>query len=102
MKLPKCKTCGKPGHYTHKCFLNQKPINKIGKETIKYNQWRDTVAKPYLDMAYGHYCVSCGTSEGLEVDHIETRGGHYEKKYDLSNVQYLCHYPCHYNKTNHL
>ena len=70
-----------------------KPIRKVGKETLKYNAWRDTIAKPYLDKHYGHICAvrDCPMTDGLEVDHIKTRGARHDLKYDVKNVRYLCH-----------
>lgn len=88
------------------CWIHKprKPIKQKGKATIKYEQWRDTVTKPYLDKTYGRQCAACGGArcgnKQLDVDHIVTRGGHADKKMDLSNVQYLGRFPCHYEKTN--
>jgi len=69
-----------------------KPIKKIGKQTLDYNKWRDTVAKPYLTEKYSYICavVGCYVDEHLHVDHISTRGAHHELKKTLSNVRYLC------------
>lgn len=77
-----------------------KPINKKGRVTLEYEVWRDSVAKPYLDTKFGHKCAcgGCTAVEGLEVDHIINRTN--QNRQLLSNVQYLCAYPCHYNKTN--
>ena len=96
-----CSYCGWVGHY--KTFCPRKPnkpikVNKrprqIGKGTIKYNAWRDGVAKPYLDKTFGHTCKDCGLGGELDVCHFETRGGHANKKMQLSNVYYL-HRACH-------
>jgi len=89
-----CKNCGSNKHYQTFCpFKKQKPIPKIGKETLLYNTFRDTVAKPYLDKKYGHICSvkTCTQTEALEVDHIKTRGAHHELKFDVKNMRYLCH-----------
>jgi len=70
-----------------------KPIKKKGKETLRYETWRDTIAKPYLDKRYGHICSAkdCEIEDGLEVDHIKTRGSRHDLKFDVKNVRYLCH-----------
>lgn len=67
-----------------------KRIKQIGKRTLTYNQWRDKVAKPYLDSAYGRLCKWCGSRDELDIDHILPRGSHPELKMDLGNVRYLC------------
>lgn len=74
-------------------------MNKKGKKTLAYEEWRDTTAKPYLDNTFGHKCAQCGRTENLEVDHINNRSTHPEAIMSLDNVQYLCAYPCHHNKT---
>jgi hypothetical protein len=92
-RLPLCELCGHC-HYKTFCPLNRKPIAKVGKKTLEYNKWRDKIAKPYLDKKYGHKCYIelCPIKAYLEVHHIQTRGGHHEKKQDLNNVIYLCGY----------
>lgn len=118
----KCKWCKQenPNHFQYQCMLNpkvakRKQIPKKGKRAYEYDTWRDEVAKPYLDATFGHVCADCGkgdyvgySDEGLlivhtlDVDHIDERGSSPSGKMDLTNVQYLGRYPCHYNKTNHL
>lgn len=72
-----------------------KPIKKIGKETNKYNVWRDVVAKPYLTNKYGYICDHCKRNDvHLDVAHKKTRGAHHELKFDVKKVRYLggnCH-----------
>jgi hypothetical protein len=76
---------------------------QIGKGTLKYNEWRDTVARPYLIATFGSRCVITGCSEttGLDVDHIENRGSHPELKMTVSNVQLMCR-PHHRAKTDNV
>jgi predicted restriction endonuclease len=92
-KLPLCTKCY-GCHYKSFCPLNRKPIAKIGKRTKEYNQWRDHIAKPFLDEVYGHKChvKLCPSTTYLEVHHKSTRGGHHDKKMDINNVIYLCSY----------
>ena len=71
-----------------------KPIKAKGKRTLEYEKWRDKVAKPYLDSSQGHFCAWCGTTWGLDVDHIKNRSTHPHLKMELSNVRYLCR-ACH-------
>lgn len=107
-----CKWCGEfpARHFAYQCRENPKVksyrIPKIGKETIEYNKWRDTVAKPYLDKKYGRVCQACfgdrcGNKQ-LDVEHTKGRGGHHELKMVLSNVTYMGRYPCHFEKTNNI
>lgn len=85
-----------------------KPIKKIGKETLKYNAWRDKVAKPYLDKKYGIKCDNCGAyphqkDDGEytrhDVAHKKTRGARHDLKFDVKNVRYLCRI-CHGKETD--
>jgi len=88
-----CANCGSPRHYQTFCpYKKRKPISKRGKQTILYETFRDTVAKPYLDKKYGHVCSvkTCDVTDSLDVDHIKTRGGHSALKMDVKNLRYLC------------
>lgn len=101
-----CKWCGSQAHYQSFCFKRPKKaikvvakIKKVGRRENEYRKWRDKVAIPYLDKAFGHKCADCGTTENLAVDHIKNRGSHPELKMKLFNVQWLCP-PCHRHKTD--
>ena len=84
----------------------RKPIRKKGKQTFKYEEWRDSVARPYLIEKFGAVCADCGGkrcgNRQLDVDHIKNRGSHFHLRMSLTNVQLLGRYPCHYEKTNHI
>lgn len=69
-----------------------KPIKKVGKQTLTYNRWRDTVAKPYLNDKFGYRCAvrGCHVEEDLHVDHVRTRGSRHDLKMVVTNVRYLC------------
>lgn len=99
-----CKKCGSPYHYQSFCPLNRKPIKKRSDKQIDFDKWKETVARPYLIKKYGNICQCCKRpafiNEKLDIDHIETIGGHVNKKRDLSNLQLLCRFPCHRNKTD--
>lgn len=106
MPAKPCSYCNYPGHTKFSCpvmprqkLVAKKPMNIKGKKTLAYEKWRDTVARPYLDKTFGHKCAKCGGTENLEVDHIENRSTHPDKIMSLENIQYLCAYPCHHNKT---
>lgn len=88
-----CTVCGSKYHYQTFCpFKKKKAISQRGKQTLLYEAFRDTVAIPYLDKKYGHVCSykGCTKTEGLDVDHIKTRGAHAELKFDVKNLRYLC------------
>lgn len=96
-----CEICNKRA-YSNRCVAHKirKPIPKIGKRTRAYMEWRDTVAKPYLDEKYGRVCSArgCVVKTGLDVDHIVNRGSSPKLIMSLENVQYLCR-PHHLEKT---
>ena len=83
-----------------------KRIKQKGRRTMEYEEWRDNVAKPYLDETFGHVCVTCGMGDygmhTLDVEHKLNRGSHANLKMDLNNVQWMGNYPCHFNKTNRI
>ena len=115
-----CKDCGNPmiaystvQNRCSSCLLKrqnakprklQKPIRQKGKFTLKYEKWRDTVARPYLIAKYGEVCAACGGARcgnrQLDVDHIKGRGSHPHLRMELSNVQLLGRDPCHREKTD--
>lgn len=117
IKPSKCRECGSPFHsamyhrprkvigVTSVPKRSKRP-KQIGKATLKYNEWRDTVAKPYLDATFGHVCVTCGLGDYglhiLEVEHKLNRGSHPELKMELSNVQWMGREPCHRQKTDRI
>jgi DNA-directed RNA polymerase subunit RPC12/RpoP len=77
-----------------------KPIRKVGKETLKYNTWRDTIAIPYLTKRFGYKCFNCGRDDvKLDVDHIKTRGARHDLKFDVKNVRFACR-DCHRKLTD--
>lgn len=92
-RCPKCQIARqKPKVY--------KPIKQVGKETERYNAWRDTIARPYLEQRFGRACSFCklpapvNEETGIEgwhqVDHINKRGSHIKQKFDVHNVRFLC------------
>lgn len=103
--MKSCKICGAPfaayNTLQNKCrtctYETAKPIPQKGKKTIEYENWRDNVAKPYLDQKFGHKCALCASTVSLEVDHIEKRSTSPGLKQNLSNVRYLCQM-CHYER----
>lgn len=109
MPLPSrpCKYCGSLTHWPFQCRQNpktKKSIPKKGKRTLEYEEWRDTVAIPYLDRTTGRICqrcfgARCGNRQ-LDVDHKKNRGSNPQLKMDLNNIQYLGRYPCHAEKTD--
>jgi hypothetical protein len=88
-----CTNCGSKYHYQTFCpYKKKKAISQRGKQTLLYEAFRDTVAKPYLDNKYGHVCSykGCTRTEGLDVNHKKSRGAHAELKFELKNLEYLC------------
>ena len=97
-RCPKCQYARQkpPKRYE---FKQRKPIKQRGKEYKRWELFREKIAIPYLDKKYGHVCSCCGVGGALDVDHIQNKGSHFDLKYDLSNLQFLCRFPCHYKKT---
>jgi hypothetical protein len=118
-KTPHCKGCGEDGHYAIQCRKtarkpiqvnkpikrSQKRIKQKGDKTIVYENWRDTIARPFLIKRDGEICQICfGTRCGnrqLDVAHILGRGGHHEHKMDINNVRLVGRNPCHREETDH-
>jgi 5-methylcytosine-specific restriction endonuclease McrA len=85
---------------TRKPILAKKRMKPIGKQGRKYQEFRNTVAYPYLVATFGEKCAICKQpGKNLDVDHIQKRGSHPELKYELSNLQLLCR-RCHNIKDN--
>lgn len=98
-----CKFCGSVFHYPYMCKDNPKKpkrIRRYGSKTIAYNEWRDTVARPYLIEKYGNKCSLCNYVGRLDVDHIQKRrmGGAPSRTMNLENVRLLCR-TCHIKVT---
>lgn len=92
-----CLVCGARAYSDHcvrhkpRTPLKRTPIKQRGKQYYKYQDWRDTVAIPYLDAHYGHICAVLGCFETqVDVDHIKERGSRPDLKYDVTNIRYLC------------
>jgi 5-methylcytosine-specific restriction endonuclease McrA len=104
----KCEICNKRA-YSNFCVQHKprKPIAQNVKPKPhgkQYELWQDfrlRTAIPYLDRTHGHSCVCCGTSQGLDIDHIVNKGSRPDLKYAVENLQYLCR-SCHINKTARL
>lgn len=105
LKNNPCKVCNSPFHtgWVHKerkPLKAKKPMKKFGKQTTRYNEFRDKVARPYLIATFGNKCAHCERADlSLDVDHIKKRGSHPELKYDLNNLQLMCR-RCHDIKDN--
>jgi hypothetical protein len=88
-----CPICGALGHSKFYCKeRKRKPISQRGKETLKYEHFRNTIARPILVKKHGEVCsvLGCEAVEHLDVDHKATRGAHAELKYKMSNLRLVC------------
>lgn len=101
LSIKPCKLCGSKWHSAWACpKKKRKSMNKLGKETKRYIEFRNEVAYPYLIERDGEQCSHCGRADvPLDIDHIHKRGSHPELKYDLNNLQLLCR-RCHHKKDN--
>lgn len=100
-----CSFCGSDKHYVTFCWRRKtKKIRPQSDREIEYQEWKETVARPYLIEEYGNYCHCClrpaQENENLDIEHTKNKGSHPELKRDLKNMRLYCRYPCHRNKTD--
>lgn len=103
MKLPKCKICGKEGHYAFQCFSRPKPIKaKIPKAKTASSRKKviselDKITSEYVrksraDKSGLVYCYTCG----VRLPWQEMDCGHYrsrrfiQTRFDLDNLRPQC------------
>lgn len=81
-------------------------MQKQSAKEIEYQIWKEEIARPYLIERDGNKCDCCNRraryEEKLDIDHIKNKGSHPELKRRMDNLQLLCRFPCHFNKTNHI
>lgn len=103
-----CKHCQDPtpNHWPYKCPENPKKpqsINRVSIKQLGYELWLKRVAGPHITARDGYSCVCCGTTEGkLDIEHKLGKGSHPELKRTLKNLQWMCRFPCHRNKTDNV
>lgn len=97
-KILQCKYCDSLYHYSFQCYKRPKKEKQAA-----FEKWRDLIAKPYLKQTYGDKCACCKKyNKYYDLDHIKNVGSNPRLKMDIDNVQLLCRFPCHFNKTNHI
>lgn len=105
MKSKECANCGSPWHYKTFCPMTKKkrPRQQSEKEQ-SYQAWKEEVARPAVIARDGNKCSCCNRparpKEKLDLDHELGKGSHPELKRDINNLQLLCRFPCHRNKTD--
>lgn len=77
-------------------------ISRYGRRAREQAKWIKEVGRPAVIERVGERCVCCGTRYNLTVDHIKSKGSRPDLKRDIDNLQLLCLYPCHRNKTDHI
>lgn len=124
-RIAVCTFCGGQGHIADRCYKKPRKLPKNGnplsrpnrpivvrralpKQSQKekdYQQWKETVARPFIIKRDGNMCSCCMRpayeGEKLDIDHIKGKGSHPSLKRDLDNFQLLCRV-CHQRKTDHL
>lgn len=79
-----------------KCHKCQPKIKQVGKETERYNTWREEIARPYVVNRDGFMCSDCRQVAGRDLHHLK---GRRENKYNLDELRYLCR-SCHQKRHN--
>ena len=117
-KVRRCKDCGteikvymSTQNRCRDCALKKsRPIKQRGKQALKWELFRDKVARPHLDKRDGIGCHKCGVmpprrADGTygrhDVQHRLKRGSHPDLKFDVNNLEYLCR-DCHIEETDQL
>lgn len=98
-----CTVCGKRA-YSDYCILHKprKPIPPQSAKEIDYQEWKESVARPYLIDKYGNVCSCCGKDFGfvkLDIEHTLTKGSRPDLKRNLDNMTLMCRW-CHSRKTD--
>lgn len=100
-----CEVCSTLGHSKFYC-KKRKPvaIKKVSNKQQAYHEWLESTARPAIIVRDGNKCQCCGRSpnneEKLDIDHIVSKGSRADLKQDIGNLQLLCRYFCHRNKTD--
>ena len=79
-------------HKKHEAFLNARRTNSNFYNSERWRKLRREVIRETP------YCVCCGSTSNLTVDHIVAPRGNEELFYDKTNLQVLCK-DCHDLKT---
>lgn len=77
-------------------------MQRFGRRAKELAEWVKEVGRPAVILRDGEVCncAGCNHTTNLDVDHIKGKGAHPELKQEISNLQLLCRFPCHFNKTN--
>lgn len=78
----------------------KRPKQQSDKEK-EYQIWLKEVARPAVILRDGNRCNCCKMPDNqLDLDHIAGKGSHPELRQSIDNLQLLCRWPCHRNKTD--
>lgn len=104
MKTPKCKNCGREGHYAIRCmFTTNAPIRPISEKTYSRKQRTDRLwyeLNPpdekgtwtcYLQISRD--CPITLTRSTITLEHVKSKARHPELKFDVTNIKPACS-PC--------
>lgn len=83
-----------------------RPKRRIKQRSVKqidYETWLKEIARPAVILRDGNRCNCCKMPDNqLDLDHIAGKGSHPELKRSIGNLQLLCRWPCHRNKTDEI
>ena len=109
--MPKpCKTCGKHGHSAAFCYqtrkkvpTTRKQINKVGKETRAWSEFRKHYLMLHPPNHEGYYeCYICHKwvlANEITLDHVVARSSDPSLRYNEDNIR-LCCYECNARKVS--
>lgn len=99
-----CQVCGERGHSKFYCRKRVYRVKQVSDKQTEYNIWLEDVARPALITRDGNICNCCKRKPSyeakLDIDHVIGKGTRPDLKRNLDNLQLLCRFPCHRNKTD--
>ena len=88
--LNKCTYCGETNHTSITCFKKpKKRIKQRGKQSLRYEEWRNTIAYPYVYEKQNGRCLDSNVKLDYgrgDLHHTKGRG---EFKYDKKTLVLL-------------
>ena len=79
-------------------------MKRMSAKEQEYQYWKENTARQAVIERDGNHCQCClrpaYESEKLDIDHVLSKGSRPDLKRSIDNMQLLCRWPCHRNKTD--